>query len=574
LLFILSAVCLTVAWASASESDRMPDIDSSQELSLTVTMTYTDPNLETDNVITMSGVEVRLVQVASLEVNGGSADYTLLEAYAGSGIELAGMTASESAKAAELLAALVVENESADVMTAATDLEGKAIFSGLEAGMYLVYQEESANSVYGVDAIVTMLISVPYPQTSTDGNSWIYAVETYPKTELSGPKNNGTITVTKELYNALTNLTYYSPEGEELVFYVGLFTDEACTQRAEGTTDLALTFVNSSSASATFENLTTDQTYYIAETDGNGNVISSVTRDGVVFEAAYPDGQAVTITGDGTDASIRFRNTTAGIPENYSYGGTLTITKKTVCGTEDYVATGTYYAGIFTDAAFTTLAGDVVELKLDNTSSVSVEVRLYFGTEASDSVTLYVTETDREGTPLSNDSDIGFMFSLSKEGGKVTLSNENSSDEIVITNSFEKTETETETESETESRQETETKSRSITIESDPDTEAESASNTEAMSGQEIESEFSQEIETESDQEIGTEYGPNTETEFNQSTETDSGQNTETETETEAQAAATSTPQTGDDTPLALTIAGMMTALIILLAPIRRIRNR
>lgn len=472
---ILLAVCLTIACALASESDRMPDLDSSQELSLTVTMTYTDPNLETDNVIPMSGVEVRLVQVASLTVNGGSADYTLLDAYAECGIELAGMNASESAAAAEVLAALVGKNGSADGMTATTDSEGKAVFSGLEAGMYLVFQEESANAAYRVDAIVTMLISVPYPQTEADGNSWIYTVETYPKTELSGPKNNGTITVTKELYNTETDLTYYSPEGEALVFYVGLFTDEACTQQAEGTTDLALTFVNSSSASVTFENLTTDQTYYIAETDGNGTVLSGVTIDGVIFQTDYPNGQAVSVTRDETDASITFRNTTDGVPEDYYYGGTLTITKKTLCGTEDFITTGTYYAGIFADAAYTILAGDVVELKLEQASSVSVDVRLYFGTDVSDSVTYYVTETDSNGTPLSNDSSLGFTFTLSEEDGMVTLSNENPDEEIVITNTFEETEMETEPEASTEPPSEDSTEAPT-----EPSTEPSTEATTEA----------------------------------------------------------------------------------------------
>ncbi|MCD7746561.1 MAG: hypothetical protein LUI13_14990 [Lachnospiraceae bacterium] len=511
LLVSFAAFFLMTAGASASESDRMPEIDGSQELSLSVTMTYTDPNLETDNVFAMSGVEVRLVQVASLAVNGGSADYTLLDAYARSGIELAGMTASESSEAAEALAALVGENGSSEGKTATTDSEGKAVFSGLEAGMYLIFQEESANAAYGVDAIMTMLISVPYPQTASDGNSWIYAVETYPKTELSGAKTNGTITVTKEFYDIEANQTYYSPEDEEVIFFVGLFTDEACTQRVEGSIDLPLSFVNSSSASATFKGLTTDQTYYIAETDGSGNVVTSVTKDGTIFQAAYPNGQAVTITQDQPDGSITFRNTTAGIPEHYYYGGTLTITKKTMFGEEPYVTTGTYYAGIFTDAAFTTLAGEVVELKLEDASSVSVDVRIHMADD-SDEVTYYVTETDSKGTPLSNDDNLGFTFKLSKEGGTITLNSKNLKDEIVITNEYEQVETQTELKKEPGS-------------DSDPDG-----------------------TDTDTDKEAGT----------------------------EGATAGSSTPQTGDATPLVLTIAVMAAALalLILLAQIRRAQSR
>ncbi|MCD7882232.1 MAG: hypothetical protein LUI87_00770 [Lachnospiraceae bacterium] len=606
-LTMLLAFCLTAVAASASESDRMPDIDSSQELSLTVTMTYTDPNLETDNVVPMSGVEVRLVQVASLAVNGGSADYTLLETFAGSEIELAGMNASESSEAAEVFADLATgrsknstaesrnnsstgsgeistaksgnnsstgngdnssaenggntsagngQNISADVKTATTDSEGKAVFTGLEAGMYLVFQEEGANTVYQVDAVMAILISVPYPQLTADGNSWIYAVETYPKTELSGPKNNGSITVTKEFYDTTADMFYYPPEDEEIVFYVGLFTDEVCTQQAEGTADLPITFLNSSSASVTFENLTTDRTYYIAETDGSGNVISSVTRNGVVFYADYPDGQAVTITRDETEASIRFRNTTPGLPDRYYYGGTLTITKQALYGEEDYVTTGTYYAGIFADAEFTTLAGDVVELKLENASSVSVDVQVYFGTEETDSVTCYVTETDENGTPLSNDSDLGFIVSLSKEGGMVTLNSENARDEIVIMNSFEKIEIETELETEPGWISETETESEA---ETEP-TETEPA---------ETEPKTESEPETESKQPPETESGQTAETNPDFSSDPN-----ETEPETDGKTSVTSTPQTGDGTPLAMTIAIMAAALLILLTQLRRIWSR
>lgn len=585
---ILLAVCLTVACALASESDRMPDIDSSQELSLTVTMTYTDPNLETDNVIPMSGVEVRLVQVASLTVNGGSADYTLLDAYAECGIELAGMNASESADAAEILAALVGKNGSADGMTATTDSEGKAVFSGLEAGMYLVFQEESANTAYRVDAIVTMLISVPYPQTEADGNSWIYTVETYPKTELSGPKNNGTITVTKELYNTETDLTYYSPEGEALVFYVGLFTDEACTQQVEGTTDLALTFVNSSSASVTFENLTTDQTYYIAETDGNGTVLSGVTIDGVTFQTDYPNGQAISVTRDETDASITFRNTTDGVPEEYYYGGTLTITKKTLCGTEDFITTGTYYAGIFADAAYTILAGDVVELKLEQASSVSVDVRLYFGTDVSDSVTCYVTETDSNGTPLSNDSSLGFTFTLSKEDGMVTLSNENPNEEIVITNVFEETETETEPEASTEPPSEdsteapTEPSTEAFTeaptepsteaateASTEPSTEALTEASTEPSTEETTEPPLpdsymqSEPLEEETDfLEIATESEYWEENPETTATETGSSESS-TESVPSTESNDSDSPQTGDHTPIRFWIMVMLAGLCV-----------
>ena len=435
--------CLAVMNITASEEDRMPDITPGLKGSLEVTMQYTDPNLETDNIKPMPGVQVKLAQVASLETHGGSADYTLLEAYKSTGIELAGMTASQSNEAAQKLAPLATGS---DVKTAAAASDGTVVFSDLEPGIYLVFQEKDANTSYRVDAIATFLISVPFPAKQEDGNLWQYEVEVTPKTEIEGPKNNGVIRVTKSLYNTETELSYNPPENEEIVFYVGLFTDEACTVRAAGTTDMPLRFLNSDTATAVFENLTTDMTYYIAETDGQGNVVpSAIQGDDVLFEALYPNGQSVSITRFEPEGEITFQNATRGLPQNYYYGGTLTITKKTLLDGMDYKTNRVFYAGVFTDANFTELY-TVVKLSMDGKSSVSVPLEVNIGQSVRDSATYYITETDKDGKPLGSGQE--FTFTINKEGGKVELSPSSPDDEVIITNKF--TESEEETEIETE----------------------------------------------------------------------------------------------------------------------------
>lgn len=438
-------ICLMVMGVLASEADRMPDLETGMKGSLKVTMNYTDPNLETDNVKVMPDVQVKLAQVASLQVNGGSADYTLLDAYKSTGIELAGMTAEQSGIAAEKLALLATGS---DVLTAATGSDGTVTFDGLEPGMYLVFQSADANTAYRVDAIATFLVAVPYPTQAEVGNTWQYNVEVYPKTELPGPRNNGVIRVTKQLFNTRTQLSYNPPENQELVFYAGLFTDEACTVRAAGTSDMPLRFLNSDTATAVFENLTTDTTYYIAETDGKGNVVASALQgDDVLFEALYPNGQSVSITRQNPEGEILFRNATTGLPVGYYYGGTLTITKKTVMDGADYETNDTFYAGLFTDQNFRTRYGDVIELKMNGSSSVSVPLEVNIGTSENDSATYYVTETDKDGRPVGNGGQ-EFTMSLNKTNGKVTLSPASPDDEVIITNSFteeEQTETAAET---------------------------------------------------------------------------------------------------------------------------------
>lgn len=424
--------CLMAMGVMASETDRMPDLEAGMTGSLRVTMTYTDKNAETGNVKAMPDVQVKLAQVAGLKVNRGSADYTLLDAYKNTGIKLAGMTASESNTAAEKLAPLAAEGS---VLTAVTDSNGVAAFDKLEPGMYLVFQDTNANAAYQVEAIAPFLAAVPYPVQSASGNSWQYSVETYPKTELPGPRNNGVIRVSKQLFDSENQSFYNPPDNQEIVFYVGLFTDEACTVRAEGTSDMPLRFLNSGTAAAVFENLTTDRTYYIAETDGEGNVVYSAEWGEVLFEALYPNGQSIEITRENPEGEIAFSNGTLGIPDGFFYIGKLTITKKTEMDGHEYETEDVFYAGLFTDKNLRTRYGDVIPLKMGGSSSVSVSFDVDIGTSEDESVTYYVAETDSTGTPLSNDSQ-EFSISLNKPDGKVSFTMASPNDEVTITNKF------------------------------------------------------------------------------------------------------------------------------------------
>ena len=428
---MLMSCLLAAGCMAAPEEQRMPALESGRKGTLKVTMKYTDPNTET--VKNMPGVEVKLAQVASVENEGGFAEYTLLEPYKGSGIKLSPMTASESNEAAAILAPLAEGNT---VKTAVSDSNGMVTFDHLDPGMYLVFQSEGANASYLVDAISTFLVQVPYPKVQAGGNEWQYQVEAYPKTELVGAYSNGLIRVKKQLFNLEDGLSFYPPQNQELVFYVGLFTDAACTSRAVGTVDMPLRFWNSDTAEAVFENLAIDKTYYIAETDGKGNVIENVLlEDDTIFAANYPEGQSVSITPQKPEGEITFQNVTAKLPMNYYYGGTLTVTKKTVKNGQSYNTDQVFYAALFTDPAFRNRYSAVIELNMNGSSSVSVPVEVSVGNAAGSSVTYYVTETDENGKALGNSSQ-EFTFTLDKPGGKVTMSTSSPNADIVITNDF------------------------------------------------------------------------------------------------------------------------------------------
>ena len=69
---------------------------------------------------------------------------------------------------------------------------------------------------------------------------------------------------------------------------------------------MPLRFLNSDTATAVFENLTTDMTYYIAETDGQGNVVGYAVA---VRNAQSFDGGLALVVGiqaDGTVNGISF----------------------------------------------------------------------------------------------------------------------------------------------------------------------------------------------------------------------------------------------------------------------------
>ena len=97
-----------------ADSNQMPELEAGRVCSLKVTMTYTDPNVETDAVKPISDSEVKVAQIAALTVTGGSAEYTLLDAYKETGIELEGMNAEQSNEAAGVLLPLARQQQAAN----------------------------------------------------------------------------------------------------------------------------------------------------------------------------------------------------------------------------------------------------------------------------------------------------------------------------------------------------------------------------------------------------------------------------------------------------------------------------
>ena len=136
----------------------------------------------------------------------------------------------------------------------------------------------------------------------------------------------------------------------------------------------------------------------------------------------------------------------ATIPDGFYKEGILTITKK-LLGSDKKAKNSNevFYAGIFSDAAYTQLSGDVSEniVALDLAGGSEAEAEVFVAIAPGGSQTLYVTEVDANGKPVAGAA--GFKYTVQVDKTSVTLSEANAEAHVTITN----TETETETESET-----------------------------------------------------------------------------------------------------------------------------
>ena len=91
----------------------------------------------------------------------------------------------------------------------------------------------------------------------------------------------------------------------------------------------------------------------------------------------------------------------------------------------------TFYAAVFTDPQFTNRFGDVVELKLNGTSQVTVSVTVEAPADGS-SRSYYVTETDKNGNVITGGESFGYQIGI--EGSMVTVSESAPTGSVTITN--------------------------------------------------------------------------------------------------------------------------------------------
>lgn len=242
------------------------------------------------------------------------------------------------------------------------------------------------------------------------------------------------ISVTKQIFVMNEDLQWIPAHAKDRTYYVGLFMDKEGTVPYPGEAVKAISVRDSASGTAVFQELPPG-TYYVYETDENGNIIwpDELREDEpdntwmcVIGEIDNSVSNKIVLDQGGLRKDITISNLYYHTPDDFYITGRLKITKKVLKNGEETTVNDTFYAGIFREDETLDL---VQEMALQQNGTVSLEVKLG-GENGTEPVNYLVMETDGNGNPVDK---AVFPYIVTGEG-KVNLSMSRTEQAVTITN--------------------------------------------------------------------------------------------------------------------------------------------
>jgi len=268
----------------------------------------------------------------------------------------------------------------------------------------------------------------------------------------SGENTSVDVTVTNEYstgsIKVTKNVVVLTDDPEITVnytFYAALFEDQEGTMvRVSDVKELIV--VDSASATVEFDDLVVDKTYYVYETDSEGNIIQT-EADGTIVTPIIPDwtkisyeNAVVTLTPSILDGETVITNVFD--PEDLPLYGSITVNKQVTVNGKPFASNRTFYVALFADKELTDMVSEVKPLKMNGNSSTTTEFLTDIdGNPLEAGTTYYIAETDKDGVPLTGTfEELGFEIDIDnsevviiEEGTTVNIINKFKSEEFPLT---------------------------------------------------------------------------------------------------------------------------------------------
>ena len=334
----------------------------------------------------------------------------------------------------------VVDSSDNVVATGKNDASGNIKFSDIK---YTLADLDGASSK---DFTYTVKEKIPADADKEAGMT--YDTRTYTVTVTVKDNGDGTLKVTADKSASdmtfsnsfedpgtiqVTKNTFVDGEGQavNMTFYAALF--NANNERVSDVK--AIEMNGNKSSTVTFDKVKLDATYYVYETDQDGNIITDPTAQGVEGWANITyDNQVITLTPNNLEGSAAINNYFTS-QEEYDYGS-VQVTKEVTVNGEGTPSKATFYTALFSDEACTNRITEVKALNMNGEKSTTVE----FSTDKDGNylpvgTKYYVAETDKDGNAIT-DPETELGCTIEQDTKSVTITPDNMTPTAKITNKF------------------------------------------------------------------------------------------------------------------------------------------